>query len=80
MTTTQIVIFGIIFIIDVYLSIIYPVFNLKKEDYAVFHLLRMSILWSLLIGILIMFNDFKHKSEGKCPEFEVIQEPIYKLK
>jgi hypothetical protein len=81
MTTSQIIILSILFIIDFCLTIIVPVYGKITNPYllSLGFVKMLFILMIIIIGTLFI-NEFKSKSKGKCPEFEQIQGPVYKIK
>lgn len=80
MATSQIIIFSVLFIADFYISIIRALY--KKEDIegAIGSMLRMCCVWILLVSVTITMNDLRQEVKGKCPEYEQVREPIYRLK
>lgn len=80
MTTPQIIIFSILFIGDFYASIIIPIYKKNDPASAVFNTLRMCCVWILLLSVTITMNDLKEKVKGKCPDYEQVTEPVYRLK
>lgn len=66
---------------DVYKSATY----VAEEDgkwqaiHLLMQILRIIIIYTTLICSFIILKDY-HKDMKMCPEYEQIQEPIYKLK
>jgi len=80
MTTLQIILLSILFIIDFSLSIAIPIYKDKDLLLLPYNMVRLIYVWVLLIIALAYIVDLKKKSIGKCPNIELIQEPIYRIK
>lgn len=83
MTTPQIIIFSILGILDFYLTIVRPIHketSVTDPNIIMLGLSKMIILWAICLSITFSFNEQKEQLKGKCPEYEQIQEPVYKLK
>jgi len=79
MTTAQIIIYSILFIIDIALTTHHINKAMNKGNPFIFllQLIRMCITWSFLIVITLNMNDLS--KPNPCPELEKV-ENVYKIK
>lgn len=80
MTTAQIIVTCIFFVLDFKISVIYNVVKLNRHDLAICQFVRMLFLYMIIIAISIISNDNYDKAKGKCPEYKQVTEKFYKLK
>jgi len=53
----------------------------KDEDwFRILKLLYWFTSFSIVFLMSLSLNTYKEKSEGKCPQLEQVQEPIYRIK
>lgn len=77
--TGLLIIMGILFILDVYLSLVRPLSKWDDVKGMVFSIIRLLYVWLILLTLFIINIDLKNKAQGKCPELEKV-ENVYKNK
>lgn len=83
MTTSQIIIFIVLFIFDFWLSIIRPIYKDKSNPDgkgAILSMLRMMMIYGIAVSVTFGLNQEREKSAGKCPEFKEFQGVLYQKK
>lgn len=78
MNTSQIIILGLGFLIDLYfLPITKKEFTDKEKLELILYVIRTAIVWVVIITTVLMVK--KLQSKNPCPEYEKI-ENVYRLK
>lgn len=78
---TYLIIVGIIFLLDVIGSVYFLHKSKNKhENELMFTMIRICLVYVVLLRLIITLNDIEQKAAGKCPGYEQIQQPVYKLK
>jgi len=72
-----IIFLSIVFVIDICCTVIQSK-NLST-NILMLQIFRISLLYPITLILILSFFDLKEKAEGKCPEYEKI-ENVYKLK
>lgn len=44
------------------------------------HALRVVIIFGIIMFSFVTVNEYKKQAAGKCPQYEQVSEPVYKLK
>lgn len=79
MTAAQIIIISILFIWDFYMSVWINIYKIHKFELALAQSIRISLVYVLLGFTVMSINVAYKQAQGKCPEYERI-ENVYKLK
>lgn len=80
MTTGQIIFLCLLFIVET--SILWRLMHLKGYMAldSIIHVLRISVTFGVFIFSFAYLNKYEKQAIGKCPQYEQISEPVYKLK
>lgn len=77
--TVHLIIVGMIFLLDIVGSVLF-LHNSKNKNELMFTTIRICLVYIVLLTLIIVLNDTEQRAAGKCPEYEQIQQPVYKLK